>query len=360
MELQLANTENHVCIICYCNENFTLKCADRFCNTRICEECFDSYLDHCQSEKSLVKCLNQYCKSFIISESFNTQNTYFEKYKNVLLTAFMHSQGPEVKDKMMVSHMIEDLRKKKRQFVKSFPSAIGLVVEVALNKKFNDIGKQNSLYIKNVITTSNRVCMNSHCDGKLNKEFECMKCLTVFCQDCEKIKKKGHACKKEDIESMKLIATIMKCPKCSVPIERSEGCNGMTCASCKETFDYRTGEVSNHGSTNTIIAPVKAKFKFDFKQNYDEPIAKKLFIIEDHEAKEPSITKLNNVIQKLLSKEGDAIIVENNVLRSFEEYIRSKLNYINFINITITINELHQNDELTEEALDEILAKNSW
>jgi len=112
----------------------------------------------------------------------------------------MHSQGPEVKDKMNVSKLVGDIRKQRKQFIKTFPKAIELVIDIALSKKLNNIGKQNKLYVKNLVTTSNRTCMNSHCSGKMkivDNYFECLKCSTKFCKDCEKVLKENHTCKKE-------------------------------------------------------------------------------------------------------------------------------------------------------------------
>ena len=360
------NLSNEVCIICYCNEDFTLKCADKTCRTRICEECFETYLNHCLSERILCKCLNQHCKSYIISDSFKKDNTYFELYKKVLLTAFITSQGPEVKDKINVLKLVEDMRKQRKQFIKTFPKAIELVIDIALHKKLNNIGKQNKLYINNLVTGANRMCMNSHCNGKMNKDFECLKCSTKFCKECERILKENHICKQEDIESLKLISAIPKCPNCNIAIEKESGCNGMTCAHCKTTFDYRTGQSSDHGSTNPLIAPQKTKFKFDFKQSYPHEVSKLLFTIENNEPSEPSTLALNNVIQKLLMQQEklmqteESIEVENVVLKTFEKYLKSKLIYINFINVTIHVTELHQTDTLTISELNDIITKNNW
>jgi len=359
---------NPVCIICFCNEEFTLKCADKLCTTRVCQDCFETYLNHCLGEKMLVKCLNSHCKSYIISDSFKRGNTYFELYKKVLLTAFLNSQGAIVRDKMNVTKLVEDLRTSRKQFVKTFPKAIELVIDIALSKKLNNIGKQNKLYVKSIVSKSNRMCMNSHCNGKMSQEedhFECLKCSTRFCKDCEKILKEDHECKQEDLDSLNLILTIPKCPNCSIPIQRSEGCSGMTCASCQTVFDYNTGEISDHGSTNVSIGPQRTSFKFDFKQTYSDDIGKKLFIVESNQPPEPSIAALNNTIQKLLTKQEEThseeiAVIENDVLRSFEKYLKSKLNYINFINVTIEITELHQSDKLTSIDLTDIITKNGW
>lgn len=285
----------------------------------------------------------------------------------------MHSQGPEVKDKMNVSKMIEGLRTERKQFIKEFPDAIKLVIDVALAKKLENVGKQNKLYVKNLVTKSNKLCMNSHCSGKLDQNFECLKCLTKFCKTCEKVKKnEEHICKTEDVESLKLISEIRHCPNCNIAIERSQGCNHMTCASCKTMFNYITGEISEHGSHNELLAPLRTKFKFDFKQNYPEEIGRKLYIIECHEPKEPSVLALNNIIQKILAKEegigGESIgeegidkgKIDDSVLLLFERYLKSKLEYINFINVTIEITELHTEGKLEIEDIDRIIRKNRW
>lgn len=362
--MELINTKNHVCIICYNNENYTLKCADNFCNTRICSDCFETYLQHCLSENSLVKCLNSSCKCYIISDSFEKDNKYMDLYKNVLINAFIQSQSNEVKDIINIENMISNIRKDRQTFIKTFPKAIELVIDIALNKKLNKIKKNNILFIKNEVKSSNRLCMNSHCNGKMDNNFTCLKCSTIFCKKCEKIKKENHVCKKEDIESLELISMIPRCPNCHIAIEKSEGCNGMTCSSCKTIFDYRTGELTDHGSNNFEIGPLKDKFKFEFKKLYPYDIIKKLTIIEGNEPLEPSINALNNIIKKVLifkeTNENDNFVIGNNIVKTFEKYLKNKINYIKFINITIYVNELHQNQKLTLSSLEDIISKNNW
>ena len=126
-----------------------------------------------------------------------------------------------------------------------------------------------------------------------------------------------------------------------------------------------------------IIGPLKnEKFKFNFKQKYDPEVAKKLFQIENHEPKEPSILMLNNVIKKLLEKQDLAnqledlkiseeetkILkndIEDDVIKAFEKYIQSKIAYVKFIAITVDIAEHHAKDDLTEEYLNEVI-ENNW
>lgn len=394
MNALINGSDNHICIICYSNDDHTLKCADTYCNTRICEGCFESYLNVCLEQKSLVKCLDQHCKSYFISDCFSKKNTYFDMYKKVLMTAFLASQGSEVRDSINVSKMVSNLRDSKEQYVKTFPPAIQLVIDVALSKKLKTIKKQNRAIIETVIKTSNRLCMNSHCNGKLDDNFECIKCSTRFCKECEKIKKSGHVCNSTDVDSLKLMLSFTKCPNCNIVIERSEGCRNMTCSSCHTNFDYHTGEIGGSGSSNMAIGPPKEKFFFDFKQNYSETVSALLYDIESYIPADPCIKSLNNAIKKMMmfkenawneasggeggdvvmsgeSGSGDSnknytdklknseefIAIENNTQQTFEKYLKSKIKYSNFINFTVQITDLHHKNCLTSYDLEEILRK---
>src|SRR5690606_27036407 len=84
----------------------------------------------------------------------------------------------------------------------------------------------------------NKKCMLLSCKGYLNKDMECSYCSTIFCKLCENEKKKDHVCKVEDIESLKYVNSINKCPHCLTPIEKSQGCNTMKCTKCHEAFIY--------------------------------------------------------------------------------------------------------------------------
>jgi len=343
------------CSICYTNDGYMVSCADETCTSRICEDCFESYLDFCKDKKTLVKCTNEYCKSYIISQNFSYNNKYFNKYKETLITSFMNSNGEEVKDKLLYSSIVEKLRKDKSEFIKKFPKAIDLAVNIGLSDKLKMICKTNRESIKKKVGSSNKLCMISHCDGKLSDNFECMKCSSKFCKECEKIYKKGHKCNPEDVESMKFInnSRIVKCPNCSVCIERSSGCNNMTCVSCRTNFDFSTGEIGGSGSYNEAISEQKKKFKFDFKQDYNSDIAEKLFKIEQLEPKEPSNILLNNALKKLIQNEKD--INEEEIVISFEKYIKSRLMYIKFIGITTDITEHHFKGDINNEYLDSVL-----
>ena len=58
--------------------------------------------------------------------------------------------------------------------------------------------------------------------------------------------------KLNELKTLKLIQdTSVKCPKCGTPIEKSEGCNKMTCSKCKCYFCYLCGAVCDPSTPYT-------------------------------------------------------------------------------------------------------------
>lgn len=89
------------------------------------------------------------------------------------------------------------------------------------------------------------------CDGcegfVLKHDMKCTSCEKVSCDKCAKvISSPDHQCSPEDVKSLEAIRkSCVSCPKCSVPVFKSSGCNQMFCTSCKTPFCWRTGEVLN-------------------------------------------------------------------------------------------------------------------
>ncbi|KAI0635309.1 hypothetical protein C8Q77DRAFT_1156616 [Trametes polyzona] len=69
--------------------------------------------------------------------------------------------------------------------------------------------------------------------------LQCPSCLVRICAHCNTEAHESTSCQDENLEDdalfeqWKLSHDVKDCPSCKVPIERSAGCNHMTCASCR-------------------------------------------------------------------------------------------------------------------------------
>ncbi|THH29251.1 hypothetical protein EUX98_g4945 [Antrodiella citrinella] len=86
-------------------------------------------------------------------------------------------------------------------------------------------------------------CPTPDCDQIYRKAakgtiLRCPSCLVRICTDCDKEHHEG-TCRYSESEDMKMFEEwtkdhdVKKCPVCKAPIERSAGCNHMTCTRCK-------------------------------------------------------------------------------------------------------------------------------
>lgn len=67
-----------------------------------------------------------------------------------------------------------------------------------------------------------------------NKFNTCAKCLTVTCTSCH-VPHEGKTCaeyKDEAVKKLKKKLGIKDCPECTTPLEKTDGCNHMTCTVC--------------------------------------------------------------------------------------------------------------------------------
>jgi len=96
-----------------------------------------------------------------------------------------------------------------------------------------------------------------------SNDAECPKCSFIFCSLCkepchpakqcvtpeEKIKRQQASGKMSDKEMARELLTIRKlfsdiqlCPKCRMPIIKTEGCNKMSCGNCGQLLCFRCGK----------------------------------------------------------------------------------------------------------------------
>jgi len=91
----------------------------------------------------------------------------------------------------------------------------------------------------------NRPCPLEECNGFVDtSKWVCGTCKKHICKECFIEKEEGHECNKEMVDTVKMIMKESRpCPKCSIYIHKTEGCDQMWCTQCHTTFSYRTGEI---------------------------------------------------------------------------------------------------------------------
>merc|ERR1719427_2221004 len=77
----------------------------------------------------------------------------------------------------------------------------------------------------------------------MRPKLQCPECRTVICFNCSKLWhgyfSKCHTADAEQEEKYReweATRDVQKCPKCKMRIEKTEGCNHMTCSSCRYEF----------------------------------------------------------------------------------------------------------------------------
>ena len=116
-----------------------------------------------------------------------------------------------------------------------------------LKEKHRELDRKLRLLNKNKTVSGNYIipCPREECLGKLGDEGICGLCHHVFCPSCMKEKTMNHECQKSDVETIReLRRSTRPCPKCSILIYKSEGCDQMWCVKCHTTFSWKTGAIS--------------------------------------------------------------------------------------------------------------------
>lgn len=94
-------------------------------------------------------------------------------------------------------------------------------------------------------------CPFENCRGLIvSGKYKCSVCSGKICKNCRigfsDKQDKEHKCKKEDLETVRLLKSDSKpCPKCATIIYKISGCFQIFCTSCHVAFDWNTGKIDN-------------------------------------------------------------------------------------------------------------------
>lgn len=237
--------ESNICNIC--TETFNkstrtlVKCK---CDFESCKQCVRTYLSSCNDEPTCMSCKviwdinflqENFDKKFINNEyKKHRENVLFEREKGMLQATQVY-----VEKEIKTENLKEEIEKIQKEYIKKVNK---------LKKELKEVENNEIIEKRKFI----RRCPNNECKGFLSSSLKCELCNCYACSKCREIsgftreEKERHECKKEIVESIKLLEKDSKpCPKCASLIFKVEGCDQMFCVECHCVFSWKTLKIDN-------------------------------------------------------------------------------------------------------------------
>ena len=252
------------------------------CETDICKECVRTYLLLPSTTKA--RCANEGCKcewskQFLAEHIGRTfVNTEWQNHLKSILHGQLKATMPQAMPRVAATRDVKKLNAEKYRLRDEIATCTTLQKKTkdkeekaklkehksALADKYAEVYQKwqdaRAVATGNAGTTEKKQfiqpCRVNGCKGFLSKGWKCGICDTHCCAKCfgvkgkTKAEKEEHECKKEDIESAKMIRKETKpCPKCGTPIFKTLGCDQMCCMNlvagnpCLTLFSWQTGAV---------------------------------------------------------------------------------------------------------------------
>lgn len=324
------------CVICFCpfeKNDRRYTCVEPDCKTDICKECLHALITFSESNELIPKCPSSKCHGiYIWSGIRDVPKDIQQLYYSACFKFMMKDQGDHVKKGLQEEKILSDIRNQRLMYLeKEYPLAISLVAKITFTNKLRHLDKQKAKIASAQVSKANKGCFNLVCNGFLDPNYVCMMCSTEFCRSCEKKLKTGHVCQQEDLDSVNLVNNMIKCPGCKLPVFKNEGCDSITCSNCSTNFQYSTGQVGGHGSSNAKLAKTlsiqkKEKLSDIFAKQLDEDNMESLIKLE---ALEPSIRHKETILHPLKGylKDHDRENAGRQIAKKIDEYYTFKITY---------------------------------
>ncbi len=270
------------------------------CQFACCKQCVKTFLLSRQQDPSCMNCKKAWDKEFLYShleKSF--VHDQFKKHREYILfdreQSMLPATQPYVEKKRLIKQKEGEILNQKTEEKKledeielkeaeiekkreEMEAALHLAIKdldqdiVKKRQKIQDIGHDIQMAKIEVAVLKNKSekeerrvfvkkCPGANCLGSLSTRWKCGLCDIYVCSECHEVKgltdDKNHVCKPEHVANVQLIASETKaCPKCSVRIYRSQGCDQMFCTMCHTLFNWRTGKTT----TAAVHNPHHAEF----------------------------------------------------------------------------------------------------
>jgi len=352
-------TNGMSCVVCYedMNSNYIV-CPVDSCKTPICVECAVIYFRYMKEDNSLPKCTN--CEAIYHLSVIKKVKDLLPSYLECLKHYFLSKPNEKIRARMEKEEILNKMREEKLIFIsKNLPKAVLLTANICMSKKMKNIDKSRKEVVEKELTMGIGPCFRMSCRGSLNQNYVCSLCETIFCKECEKKKNLQHTCKKEDVDSVQDMKNVTRCPNCNVPIFKYEGCQMMTCAICKHSFNFVTGGSADHGSHNKSV---KLKEHQRMSSLYREELQKKgllEFVIKVEDMARCPVPNEDTMIKYIiiLRKYKDDKKIIYDLAKEYEKYVTSEQKYKLYITAMVEIEELISSSEIDQSKLETIMGK---
>lgn len=238
-----------------------------FCHYNVCKECVKRYLLEPKLEPSCMNCKVAWNAEYIRTIMPKTfLNNEYKKHREDLLLSLEESLLPATQE---YANFQTEMNKEWQEMVelKTLIRSLKDDYNIKYNRYFRKYNRgyspENGEKKKFVMK-----CPSMECRGFLSTQYKCGQCSTAYCKECHQRKDNdGHECREEDVKTVEMLRDNTKrCPKCSIPIFKLEGCNQMWCTSCHTAFSWDTGRIIN----GVVHNPHYFEWQQRLRQDQDE------------------------------------------------------------------------------------------
>jgi hypothetical protein len=345
------------CPICF-GDNGMVGCSNRRCDVLLCVECARAYFTHSLTDKMIPKCTN--CSTVFFQSDLNRYPDLLLLYNKCCMKELSSTNNDATRKTFEIMERINKIRNEREVFIHTkLPVAVQYTAQIIMPSALKKIDKQMVARIHEQSNRSRRTCMNLMCNGSLDDNFVCLTCGTRFCKECETLLQSGHMCRPEDVESVKEVNQMVRCPNCMLPVIKSDGCNAMRCSNCNENFMYDSGKKGGGGNSHN--ASVSVKTKVLLSNTYREQLTRSNMLndIINLEHLQPTAhnpQKLNELlVQGFRTNFQDNTPLEQAIAMEYEAYTKRKLKVQAYQRSMIEIEQLIIRDQLTLAVIQEAM-----
>ena len=235
-------SETNICQVCIetfnkstCKE---IKC--QYCEYSACMKCVKHYLMETKENAHCMNCKREWDREVMIEKMTKSfiNNEWKKRREEVLVereTSLLPESQVHVEREIEIEKLTDEYLAVQKEIMKWIRKSI------EVKTKIRELREKKETERKQFI----RKCPNEECRGFLSTKWKCGICNVNVCVECHEMKtEEEHECKKEDVETAKMIEKECKtCPKCATMIHKIDGCDLMWCVMCHTGFSWKTGRV---------------------------------------------------------------------------------------------------------------------